>query len=721
MSLLPPPPPPRLASCLSLTALVAVSTFAAFSRPASAQEISLPPVPVDFKMLEQNPPPPVIPSLPSEGIVPTPKKFFSDVNDAVFAADQIVVKFKGSATEPTIRNFLAANNLVQQAWNHATGFRLLTIPGPVESPFWLKLLNESPLVERAEFNRMITTGNVTPLDSFYGRNQWNLRKIGMEAAWERTRGGTFTTAVIDTGITTTEQPYDLTPKILRDSSGNLQGRDYTGAPSSTAYRFEDDDNTNDPVYGNPNGHGTFVSGIIGADTVFSPQSPYPNSGIAGVNPYGPILPMKILSPNRTSLGSTYALSDAMTDAANFGNVRVINASLQDLVARQNQVNGNQTPLTPYTGVNDAYFTHVLDALKTVNDRKVLFVGITGNYDGRNLQSQDSRDKISLPGAFWRTMAIGSTDINDQVSSFSRRGYHISTVAPGENVYSTRRSYPYTGYGSGTSFAAPHVAGLAGILLNEFPTMTWWDLRYHIEDTVDYLTGQSTFDYDEGWGRINADKATQVIISPHGFPATTSYAAQQLLISIPAWPVTSYADDNAASRAQDVAMMFPGANAQVAWYDPTISGYRPYSDTEVPRFGPGRGYFVKLSQPVNTSYLATLPFQKSTHPVPTHLKPGFNGIGVPGHNTIVWDRYAFRVATAINTPQNYPDHTRDGMKDERTLDQAIAAGWIEDKLYAFDASVPNGQYAVVPFGASLYPGVGYFIKANIECQLLIPSH
>ena len=715
------PPPPRLASCLPLTALLALGSFAALSRPALAQETLPLPAPPNFEQLRNNPPPPPPALLPTEGEEPDPVKLISN-GEIVFAADQVVVKFKSNVAETAIRSLLLQNGMVQRSYIRATGWRLLTVPGPLNATWFIALLNNSPLVERAEVNLLITTAGTPPVDEAYvndinGSNfQWNLRKIGMEAAWERTRGGTYATAVIDSGIST-YNTKDLLPKILRDSQGNLLGKAYTQSLNSSGYEAEDDQDIGNNI---AFGHGSFVSGIIGAATAFSGSSF--NTGMAGVNPYGKILPIKTLDYNGSDPdqyngyhGTSYRFAKAITYAANASRtygVRVINAS----VANYPTFQSDQTIHEPSVGTEPSYAQSILDALKVANDNGLIFVSVMGNYEGA---FNDNPNKITYPAAYWRTMAIGSTDINDNVSSFSRRGSHVSVVAPGANIYSARRDGTY-GINGGTSFAAPHVAGLAGLLLEEFPSMTWWDLRYHIEDTADYINGQTGFDFNQGWGRINADKATQAIFSPQEWPATTNLPAQQLLISIPAWFLSPNPADTVANRAQDVALMFPGANAQVAWYDPTISGYRPYSDLSVPRMGPGRGYFVQFSSPVSTVYAATLPFQKPTHRMPVHLKPGYNLIGVPGHNPITWNRQTFHVATE-NKPGG-SDRRTEGHKIELDFQGAIDAGWIDVQPMGFNYNVASGptQYYPINVGDTLQPGLGYLIRAYIECEILIPS-
>ena len=141
--------------------------------------------------------------------------------------------------------------------------------------------------------------------------------------------------------------------------------------------------------------------------------------------------------------------------------------------------------------------------------------------------------ISTPAAIYdATFTVGATTNSDQIASFSSRGPVIvdgsqrpkpDVVAPGSGI---RSSYPGGGYSSfsGTSMAAPHVAGLAALMISASPELAGDVSRLelmiaasavHRTSTQDCsgLPGDQVPNATYGYGRIDAVAAVRLVLGP----------------------------------------------------------------------------------------------------------------------------------------------------------------------------------------------------------------
>ncbi|CAA9360594.1 MAG: hypothetical protein AVDCRST_MAG89-3717 [uncultured Gemmatimonadetes bacterium] len=84
--------------------------------------------------------------------------------------------------------------------------------------------------------------------------------------------------------------------------------------------------------------------------------------------------------------------------------------------------------------------------------------------------------LQSPAGAPSVMTVGATTSTDQESSFSNYGLCVDILAPGSSITSLGvGSYTATGVRSGTSMAAPHVAGVAAQYLSAVPTATPYDV------------------------------------------------------------------------------------------------------------------------------------------------------------------------------------------------------------------------------------------------------
>ena len=110
---------------------------------------------------------------------------------------------------------------------------------------------------------------------------------------------------------------------------------------------------------------------------------------------------------------------------------------------------------------------------------------------------------------------------------SANGDNLDVMAPGDNIYST--STDYTGYKSdaGTSYAAPHVSGIAALMLSVNPNLTGQQVRDIIETTAQKIGSiyeypysnssqhpNGTWNFDMGYGLVDAYAAVQKAVNHH---------------------------------------------------------------------------------------------------------------------------------------------------------------------------------------------------------------
>lgn len=221
-----------------------------------------------------------------------------------------------------------------------------------------------------------------------------------------------------------------------------------------------------------NGHGSHVAGIVAAlDN---------DIGVIGVGPAIDLYAIKVLGTN----GSGY-LSDVIEGIqwAIANDMQVINMSLGT--------------------ASDIQSFH--DAVIAAKNDGIVVVAAAGN----------NSDSVIFPAAYPEAIAVSATDQNNVIASWSSRGPEVDLSAPGVSIYST---YKGTGYAtlSGTSMAAPHVAGSAALALNtsvglyDANANGVWDpdeVQAKLQATATDL-GDVGFDILYGWGLVNAYAANQ---------------------------------------------------------------------------------------------------------------------------------------------------------------------------------------------------------------------
>ena len=308
----------------------------------------------------------------------------------------------------------------------------------------LKVLRDVDGVEAAEVNNQLSLirppgaandGAVTvsdaepagfPNDPLY-QYQWHFDQINMKQAWATAAGKDVVVAVIDTGVAFADS-NDGRFKMAPD----LKGNDF-----ASGYDFVSDD---DKPY-DEHGHGTHVAGTIAQTT----NNAY---GVAGVAYKSRIMPLRVL--NAQGYGSVGDIADSIRFAADNG-AKVINMSLGG-------------PLPSFV---------MAAAVRYAHSKGVTIVAAAGN-SGRRMKS--------YPAAYKHVIAVAATQYDRKTTFYSQWGSFVDIAAPGGNTREDQNgdgrpdgvlqqtiktgdptSHDFSLF-MGTSMAAPHVAGVAALVI-----------------------------------------------------------------------------------------------------------------------------------------------------------------------------------------------------------------------------------------------------------------
>ncbi len=295
-------------------------------------------------------------------------------------------------------------------------------------------------------------GRVFALDAELD-NSWGVKRIGAGVVHQGgIRGTGVKVAVIDTGV-----DYNHPDLALNYEDG-----------------FDFVNNDNDPF--DDNRHGTHVAGTIAARDN--------DSGVVGVAPEARIYALKVLGADGS--GSFSAVIAALQWAVDNG-IQITN----------NSYGSSQDPgSTVQAAFDNAAAAGILH---------IAAAGNTGTCEGTG-------DNVGYPARYASVMAVAATGPDDESPCFSSTGADVEIAAPGVSINST---VPGGGYQllSGTSMAAPHVAGTAALILDNGVTDANGDGRVNADDVRDILvntaqdlgtTGRDTW---FGFGLVDALAAT----------------------------------------------------------------------------------------------------------------------------------------------------------------------------------------------------------------------
>jgi thermitase len=371
-------------------------------------------------------------------------------SDLPYATDRVIVKWRDAGKAPALaqaRGLTLAHEL-GAAGNGAPSV-VRTEGRPVAQV--LEELRGDAEVLYAEPDYLIQLAEVAAVtvNDPKTAGQYSLDRMRVRHAWSVETGDSQKVAVLDTGV--------------QYSHPDLSGRLLPG------YDFVNDDSD----ASDDNGHGTWVAGIIAANTNDS-------YGIAGITWSNPILPVKIMNANGT--GYTSYLVDGLYWAANQG-AKVINMSIGGFPAS----------------------TSVQEAVDYAWNKGAVLVGAAGNNG--SYQSH-------YPASFNHVISVSATQMDDELTKWSNYGPRVDVSAPGGSVLTTNchnsrtSSCRYWGEHitiSGTSFASPNTAGVVALIRAKNPSWTPQQVVDRLISTVDDR-GYAGWDPRYGHGRVNAYRA-----------------------------------------------------------------------------------------------------------------------------------------------------------------------------------------------------------------------
>ncbi len=433
---------------------------------------------------------------------------FWNGEEVEYVERQILIGLAPGVVPADVVSLLVQNNATVVEEFDRLNIGLLEIPLEADLFQTIEVLEQSPLVRYAEPNLVDHVFQTNPNDPYYigtspatYPHQWALNNTGQDPpggtpdadidapeAWDYETGSSgILVAILDTGIPM--QNGSLSHPDLNDANRIILGPDVSSETDGTVQ-----DN---------NGHGTHVTGIALAET-------NNDTGIAGVCWNSKILVVQVF--NAAGSASHQDFKEGVYAAVDSG-AQIINYS-----------GGGSHSQTKEEGV------HYADSM-----------GVFQSYAAGNSGSQG----VIYPAryAFWgelhqehqngyeSVISVAATQYDDErawYSSYEPSAVEINVAAPGgahdggypvdpgdifsttPNYSVTLNGYPYYvgqtyGYLPGTSMAAPHVSGLAALILSRFPNYTALDIRNLLEQSAEDVNN-ATYPGEDiylGWGRINA--------------------------------------------------------------------------------------------------------------------------------------------------------------------------------------------------------------------------
>jgi serine protease len=455
----------------------------------------------------------------------------TDTKRPEWVPNEIIVKFRKNLSEDHISKVNRRHGTTVLSTNPSAGFKRIKVPAGKTPKQLVEIYNREPEIEYTELN-YYAYAHFVPNDPLYSY-QWHFNDpcagIKIEPAWDITNGDpNVIVAVVDTGVAYEDYGgrFGLAPDLA--NTNFVPGHNFV----KNGVHANDDD-----------GHGTHVTGTIA-------QSTNNGLGVAGIAFNCSIMPVKVLaSRGQVASGSHANIASGIYFAADNG-ADVINMSL----------GGTSGSNTLRNALAYAY-----------NEGVTIICSAGNNGPGAPANYPAAYDAYCI--------AVGATRFDKTRAYYSTTGSYVDLVAPGGDLTIDQNGDGYgdgilqqtfdrnpTDWGywfyQGTSMSAPHVSGIAALLISTGVTHPD-DVREALEATAEDL-GAPGKDVEYGWGLVDVYAALNYFNTPCDFNFDGVVDFKDLRILLNSWLMDDPLVDIAPAGGDGIINLFDLEKCTISW-------------------------------------------------------------------------------------------------------------------------------------------------------------